>query len=127
MKDVIINNRGKHEVISLDKFIKDYNLTPRCTGDKFYTIYQEGRDWFINSFSNPACMFSEGQFLYIIYKGNMEYIVNGVRMPNADFIEEQYIFTSEKDAKDAIHKIEDSHKGERYIDCPNGTRININN
>ena len=127
MKNVIINTSGKYEAISLDKFIKDYNLTPKCTGDEFYTIHQEGRDWFINSFPNPACIFSEGQFLYIIYKGNMEYIVNGVRMPNADFIEEQYVFASGEDAKNEIHKIEDSYRGEMYIDCPNGTRIKINN
>ena len=124
---VIINTSGKYEAISLDKFIKDYNLTPKCTGDEFYTIHQEGRDWFINSFPNPACIFSEGQFLYIIYKGDMAYIVNGVRMPNADFIEEGYVFTSEEDAKNEIHKIEDSHRGEMYIDCPNGDRIKINN
>ena len=127
MKSVIINTGGKPKVISLDNFIKDYNLTPKCTGDRFYVIHQEGRDWFISSFPNPACLFSEGRFLYIIYKGNVEYLVNGVRMPNADFIEERYVFTSEEDAKYGICKIEDSYKGEMYIDCPNGTRININN
>ena len=126
MKNVIVNNGGKYEVISLDDFIKDYNLTPKCTGDRFYVIHQEGRDWFINSFPNPACIFSEGKFLYIIYKGNMQYVVNGVLMPSADFVEEQYIFTSEDSARDGIRKIEDSHKGEMYIDCKDGTRIKIN-
>ena len=63
---IIINTSGKYEAISLDNFIKDYGLTPKCTGDEFYTIHQEGRDWFINSFPNPACIFSEGQFLYIV-------------------------------------------------------------
>ena len=120
MKDVIVNTGGRYEVISLDNFIKDYNLTPKCTGDNFYAIYQDGRDWLINSFPNPACMFSEGRFLYIIYKGNMEYIVNGVRMPNADFIEEKQVFASEENAINEIHKIEDSHRGEMYIDYPNG-------
>ena len=128
MKDVIVNTgRDEYEVISLNNFIKYYNLTPKCTGDKFYTIHQEGRDWFINSFPNPACIFSEGQFLYIIYKGNMKYIVNGVLMPNADFIEERYVFASEEGAKNEIHKIEDSHRGEIYIDCKDGSRIKINN
>lgn len=126
MKNVIVNIGGEYEVISLDNFIKDYNLTPKCTGDRFYVIQQEGRDWFINSFPNPACIFSEGRFLYVIYKGNMQYIVNGVRMPNADFVEEQYIFASEDAAKEGIHKIEDSHKGETYIDLPNGARIRVN-
>ena len=126
MKNVIVNNGGNYEVISLDNFIKDYNLTPKCTGDRFYVIHQEGRDWFINSFPNPACIFSEGRFLYIIYKGNMQYAVNGVLMPSADFIEEQYIFTSDESARDGIRKIEDSHKGEMYIDCKDGTRIKIN-
>ena len=126
MKDVIVNTGGKYEVISLDNFIKDYNLTPKCTGDRFYVIHQEGRDWFINSFPNPACIFSEGRFLYIIYKGNMQYVVNGVLMPSADFVEEQYIFTSDESARDGIRKIEDSHKGEMYIDCKDGTRIKIN-
>ena len=123
---VIVNTSGKYETISLDDFIKDYNLTPKCTGDRFYVIHQEGRDWFINSFPNPACIFSEGKFLYIIYKGNMQYVVNGVLMPSADFIEEQYIFTSDESARDGIRKIEDSHKGEMYIDCKDGTRIKIN-
>lgn len=127
MKNVIVNNGGKYEVISLDDFIKDYNLTPKCTEDEFYIIHQEGRDWFTHSFPNPACVFSESQFLYIVYKGNMEYIVNGVRMPNVDFIEERYVFTSEEEAKNEIRRIEDSHKGEMYIDCPDGTRIKINN
>lgn len=126
MKNVIVNTGGKYEVISLDDFIKDYNLTPKCTGDRFYVIHQEGRDWFINSFPNPACIFSEGKFLYIIYKGNMQYVVNGVLMPSADFVEEQYIFTSDESARDGIRKIEDSHKGEMYIDCKDGTRIKIN-
>lgn len=126
MKNVIVNNGGKYEVISLDDFIKDYNLTPKCTGDRFYVIHQEGRDWFINSFPNPACIFSEGKFLYIIYKGNMQYVVNGVLMPSADFVEEQYIFTSDESARDGIRKIEDSHKGEMYIDCKDGSRIKIN-
>ena len=126
MKNVIVNNGGKYEVISLDDFIKNYNLTPKCTGDRFYVIHQEGRDWFINSFPNPACIFSEGKFLYIIYKGNMQYVVNGVLMPSADFVEEQYIFTSEDSARDGIRKIEDSHKGEMYIDCKDGSRIKIN-
>ena len=126
MKSVIVNTGGKYEVISLDDFIKDYNLTPKCTGDRFYVIHQEGRDWFINSFPNPACIVSEGKFLYIIYKGNMQYVVNGVLMPSADFIEEQYIFTSDESARDGIRKIEDSHKGEMYIDCKDGTRIKIN-
>ena len=57
----------------------------------------------------------------------MEYIVNGVRMPNADFIEEKQVFASEDDAINEIHKIEDSHRGEMYIDCPDGSRIKINN
>lgn len=126
MKSVIVNTGGKCELIALDKFIKDYNLTPKCTGDRFYVIHQEGRDWFINSFPNPACIFSEGKFLYIIYKGNMQYVVNGVLMPSADFIEEQYIFTSDESARDGIRKIEDSHKGEMYIDCKDGSRIKIN-
>ena len=126
MKDVIINTRGKYEAISLDNFIKDYNLTPKCTGDKFYIIHQEGRNWFINPFPNPACVFSEGKFIYIIYKGNMQYIVNGVRMPNADFVEERFVFASEDDAKNEILKIEDSHKDEMYIDYPDGTRIKVN-
>lgn len=126
MKNVIVNTGGKYEVISLDDFIKDYNLTPKCTGDRFYVIHQEGRDWFINSFPNPACIFSEGKFLYIIYKGNMQYVVNGVLMPSADFVEEQYIFTSDESARDGIRKIEDSHKGEMYIDCKDGSRIKIN-
>ena len=128
MKDVIVNTGGRYEVISLDNFIKDYNLTPKCTGDNFYVIYQDDRDWLINSFPNPACMFSEGRFLYIIYKGrNLSYVINGVRMPNADFVEEKYVFASEEDAKNEIHKIEDSHKGEMYIDCPDGSRVKINN
>ena len=127
MKNVIVNTGGRYEVISLDNFIKDYNLTPKCTGDNFYVIYQEGRDWLINSFPNPACMFSEGKFSYIIYKGNMVYVVNGVRMPNADFIEERYVFASEEEARNEIHKIEDSHRGEMYIDYPDGSRIKINN
>ena len=126
MKNVIVNSGGKCEVVSLGNFIKDDNLTPKCTGDRFYAIQQEGRDWFINSFPNPACIFSEGRFLYVIYKGNMQYIVNGVRMPNADFVEEQYIFASEDAAKEEIHKIEDSYKGETYIDLPNGACIRIN-
>ena len=126
MKNVIVNTGGKYEVISLDDFIKDYNLTPKCTGDRFYVIHQEGRDWFINSFPNPACIFSEGKFLYIIYKGNMQYVVNGVLMPSADFVEEQYIFTSDESAREGIRKIEDSHKGEMYIDCKDGSRIKIN-
>ena len=126
MKNVIVNNGGNYEVISLDNFIKDYNLTPKCTGDRFYVIHQEGRDWFINSFPNLACIFSEGKFLYIIYKGNMQYVVNGVLMPSADFVEEQYIFTSDESARDGIRKIEDSHKGEMYIDCKDGSRIKIN-
>ena len=57
----------------------------------------------------------------------MAYIVNGVRMPNADFIEEGYVFASKEDARDEIRRIEDSHRGEMYIDCPDGTRIKINN
>ena len=126
MESVIVNTGGKCELIALDKFIKDYNLTPKCTGDRFYVIHQEGRDWFINSFPNPACIFSEGKFLYIIYKGNMQYVVNGVLMPSADFVEEQYIFTSDESARDGIRKIEDSHKGEMYIDCKDGSRIKIN-
>ena len=123
---VIINTRGRYEAISLNDFIKDYNLTPKCTGDRFYVIHQEGRDWFINSFPNPACIFSEGKFLYIIYKGNMQYVVNGVLMSSADFVEEQYIFTSDESAREGIRKIEDSHKGEMYIDCKDGSRIKIN-
>ena len=127
MENVIVNTGGKCELIALDKFIKDYNLAPKCTGDRFYIIHQEGRDWFTHSFPNPACVFSGSQFLYIVYKGNMEYIVNGVRMPNVDFIEERYAFASEEEAKNEIHRIEDSHKGEMYIDCPDGTRIKIDN
>lgn len=127
MESVIVNTGGKCGLIALDKFIKDYNLTPKCTGDRFYIIHQEGRDWLTYSFPNPACVFSESQFLYIVYKGNMEYIVNGVRMPNVDFIEERYVFISEEEAKSEIRRIEDSHKGEMYIDCPDGTRIKINN
>lgn len=125
MYKVIVNRTGRYEVLDVEDFIKEYGITPKYQGESFYVISQQGRDCNIYGFPNPACIFMDGSIQYIIYKGNQITIVNGVRMPNADFVPEDMVFGTYDEALAEMHRIEDSHRGEMYIDTPNG-RVRVN-
>ena len=126
MKYVLIQDRGRWEKIELDKFIKDYNITPKHTGDKFYMLQSNGRNYIISDYPNPACMFYEGRIRYIIYKGNSRTIINGIEIPPCDLIEEEQVCGSYEDALKLIDEIEKQYAGKIiYIDCPDGRRINF--